>query len=152
MPDDITALFHWKNNMGKEKDRLSVSKKVFVQKILTRMDKVNQLKKSFDIDLYMDNFDDLPAIWGITLLHVVSSGSYPIYDQHVHRALMYCSKGIVEEIPISNGKKYKVYRQDYVPFFDNLRQQALHLTPKQIDDALWSFGKFLSRYPKMFTR
>jgi hypothetical protein len=47
----------------------------------------------------------------------------------------------LKEIPATNKDKEKLYFGGYVSFFDGLADE--NVTRKKIDEALWSFGKFL---------
>jgi hypothetical protein len=145
--NDIERLFQWKNNMGKNRDAMSGGKKTFVEKVITRLPVINRLKKDFDIEHYKKSFNDLSAIWGITLLHVVSSGVYPIYDQHVHRAYKFIVEGKPDILVFSNKERYRVYFEEYVPFFNTFKHHVHTQTSKEIDSALWAFGRYLSRFP-----
>jgi len=145
--EDIRLLFLWKNNMGKVEKSMSGKKEVFLAKVNSRLEFLNELKRDFDLGRYISFFGDLSAIWGITLLHVTSSGKYPIYDQHVHRAYRYLTTGDSSEISKYRPTIYRDYQDYYVPFFNSIRIDTPEFTEKQIDDALWAFGRFLSLYP-----
>ena len=79
------------------------------------------------------------AIWCIFWLHLQHPRHFPIYDQNVHRAMAFMLKWTDHEIPASNPKKVRIYLEKYRPFlsrFDDCK-------PRQVDRALWSFGRFL---------
>ncbi|MCX5658349.1 MAG: hypothetical protein NTW19_01340 [Planctomycetota bacterium] len=79
------------------------------------------------------------AIWRIFWLHLQHPSLYPIYDQHVHRAMAFLEGRNDREIPVSNARKIHVYLQEYQPFF---RQLACP-DHRRVDRALWTFGRFL---------
>ena len=50
------------------------------------------------------------AIWRIFWLHIQHPDTFPIYDQHVHRAMAYLlGPPTPEEIPIANSAKVKCF-------------------------------------------
>jgi hypothetical protein len=65
---------------------------------------------------------------------------YPIYDQHVHRAMRFIQTGARDEIPAADAQRINAYLDGYVPFHSLFAA----LDPRQVDKALWAFGKFLS--------
>jgi hypothetical protein len=65
---------------------------------------------------------------------------YPIYDQHVHRAMAFMQGGHEWEIPYYNPTKVRSYLGSYVPFFDSFAP----IERRRVDRALWAFGKFLA--------
>ena len=59
------------------------------------------------------------AIWRIFWLHLQHPEQFPIYDQHVHRAMAFMLKWPEEkrEIPVHNPTKVRNYLEVYRPFF-----------------------------------
>jgi hypothetical protein len=147
--DDITNLFLWKNNMGNRKENLAPTKKIFVNTVIAKLPLVNSLRENFNIELYINTFGKQSAVWGTTLLHAVSGASFPIYDQHVHRAYLYLCQLPDSKVPLYNPSRYQLYFEKYVPFFNQLRNAAEIQDPKILDNALWAFGRFLSLFPNM---
>jgi hypothetical protein len=143
--NDIHRLFEWKNNM---KDKLAKSKETFVKKIVENLQTANNLRTNYNHDLFIKTFGKLGPIWGITFLHALQPGEFPIYDQHAHRAYTCLSTGVLVTMP-KRHKIYTVYFDQYVPFFKQFSQAANNFQPKEVDNALWAFGKFLSRYPSL---
>lgn len=87
------------------------------------------------------------AIWRIFWLHLQHPVRFPIYDQHVHRAMAFLLGHPTLEIPIHNPTKVKSYLQCYRAFFASLLCMG---DSRRIDRALWAFGKFLgSEYGKL---
>ena len=79
------------------------------------------------------------AIWRIFWLHCWQPERFPIYDQHVHRAMRFLEAEVIEGIPAKDPDKIRAYVGQYLPFharFNCLNQRA-------VDKALWSFGKFI---------
>lgn len=146
LPDDILKIYQWKNNIGKNNDRMSSDKLDFVKRIGNKIAVVNRLRRSFSVQEFQNEFKDLSAIWGILLLHIINP-SYPIFDKHVYRAYRYIRRLEPKDISSSNPRKYKIYFEEYVPFFRSFYGDTSGFSRKEVDSALWAFGKFLSRYP-----
>lgn len=86
------------------------------------------------------------TIWRIFWLHLQHPSQFPIYDQHVHRAMAALCEWPKLEISAVNKTKVRTYLEDYRPFFARFQDH----NPRQVDRALWSFGRFLaSAYGKL---
>ena len=136
--DDLQKLFIWKNGM-----RLSDPKYSSLErKILHRLELINRLKSNFLIDEFNRAFSELSTIWKIFLLHCIKPNSYPIFDQHVFRAMRFIQTNTIVELPKSKKEKYSQYLNLYLSFFDRLvllsGQNGI-----EVDHALWVFGKSL---------
>ena len=81
------------------------------------------------------------AIWRIFWIHCHYPKQYPIYDQHVHRAMAHIENWDDIEIPSYNPKKIKLYLSKYINFYHNFKG----INHKKIDEALWAYGKFLTQ-------
>jgi hypothetical protein len=79
------------------------------------------------------------AIWRIFWLHLQHPGHFPIYDQHVHRAMAFMLMWTDIEIPGRDRKKVQSYLENYRSFFDGFSE----CDRRQVDRALWTFGRFL---------
>jgi hypothetical protein len=87
------------------------------------------------------------AIWRIFWLHLQHPQRFPIYDQHVHRAMAFMLKWPDLEIPQQDSEKIRKYLEVYRPFFDSFDD----CKQREVDRALWSFGRFLkSDYGRIF--
>ncbi len=138
----LEDLFHWKNGMtlkgsgGKEKS--------LNEKILNRIDLINQYKKLQGIDLnqFNDDFSDISAVWRIFLLHSIKPTVYPIYDQHIHRTYNYVHNEDWNTInnTIPDKTKLNFYFNTYLPYVHNLGVTDL----KKMDEAFFAFGQFLN--------
>jgi hypothetical protein len=86
------------------------------------------------------------AIWRIFWLHLQHPKRFPIYDQHVHRAMAYMLDRPNEqrEIPARHKAKVDFYLREYCPFFASFDG----CEKRQVDRALWTFGRFLKTYRK----
>ena len=139
--DDIKMLFEWKNGM---KLNGHVPKEASVNKVLSKLDIVNQLKSKFDITTFNSNFNGMSAIWKLFLLHIIRPCQYPIFDQHVYRAHFFIVNKEIKEIKESNKYKEEYYFKTYMPYYHSLT--SLEPDLRKIDKALWSFGKFLKTH------
>ena len=82
------------------------------------------------------------AIWRIFWLHLQHPKLFPIYDQHVHRAMAFLQTGEREEIPDYDPQKVESYWRRYLPFHATFEG----IESRSVDKALWAFGKFLKEY------
>lgn len=143
--DTLFALFEWKNG-SKLSDRKKTS---FEDKILSKLKIINLLKASsdFKLDEFLGEFREVSVIWKIFLLHIIKPNQYPIFDQHVYRAFYFIKYSKTRELPGNNERKEEIYFNEYLPFFKQIKGNN---TIKKVDEALWSFGKFLkTNYRKM---
>jgi hypothetical protein len=141
-PKNLEELFHWKNGMtlkgsgGKEKS--------LNEKIIKRIDTINQYKKdqNIELDQFNDDFSDLSAVWRIFLLHIIKPTKYPIYDQHIHRTFNYLHNLDWQSInnTIPNKTKLEFYFNTYLPYVQNFGEIDL----KAMDEAFFAFGQFLN--------
>ena len=87
------------------------------------------------------------AIWRIFWLHLQHPRHFPIYDQHVHRAMAFTLKWPDLEIPEQNPAKVRTYLAVYREFFARFKD----CDHRQADRALWTFGRFLrTEYARLF--
>jgi hypothetical protein len=81
------------------------------------------------------------TIWRIFWIHCHYPKQFPIYDQHVHRAMAHIQGWDSIEIPNYNKKKVDLYLTKYLEFYNEFKG----LPHKKVDEALWSYGKFLTQ-------
>lgn len=129
----VWALFRWKNGTP-----LSEKKKASVRKnFIGDRTEIPRNRNAPSLSIYLSKPGG--AIWRIFWLHCNCPQTYPMYDQHVHRAMASLKGWEDIEIPFSNERKVQMYLTEYLPFWDDFPG----LPPKMIDEALWSYGKFL---------
>jgi hypothetical protein len=128
----IAGWFAWKN-----RTRLSAKKIKTIRRYLSPEE---HIEHDVDIDA-LTQFLNRPggAIWRIFWLHLQHPRHFPIYDQHVHRAMAFTLKWPNLEIPARNPAKVRTYLGVYRPFFAHFNG----CNARQVDQALWSFGRFL---------
>jgi hypothetical protein len=131
--DRIWALFRWKNGKPLSgKKRASVKENFINEKI-----KIPQYLDNTVLSTYLNRPGG--AIWRIFWLHCNNPNIYPIYDQHVHRAMAKIKAWEEPEIPPQNRVKVEMYIKHYLQFW----REFLEFPAKPVDEALWAHGKFL---------
>ena len=133
----ILSLFRWKNGTPlSQRKRDSV-----LENFVRRQQELAQLNPNAKAGELLDHFAGGGAIWRIFWLHCWQPERFPIYDQHVHRAMafIHIQPGIPEEIPARDPAKIASYIQHYLPFHAKFNR----LDGRNVDKALWAFGKFL---------
>lgn len=139
----IFDLYKWKNGTP-----LSVSKQAAIQQnFIDRRNAMEPLPNSFSAHDFLARFDTGGAIWRIFWLHCCQPDRFPIYDQHVHRAMAFIEAGTDEEIPQYDRQKIDTYICRYLPFHATFSD----IDGRCVDKALWAFRKFIkpkrSRFP-----
>lgn len=132
----VRQLYEWKN-----KSRLSAKKLASVERnYIARIAELDRLPRSTSPNQFLGLFSAGGAIWRIFWLHCWQPTRFPIYDQHVHRAMSSIQTGEREEIDRWDDEpKVDAYVTRYLPFHAMFEQQDQRNT----DRALWAFGKFL---------
>jgi hypothetical protein len=121
-------LFEWKNGSILSQSKLSS----VIQNYPLSFPK-NQLEKR-----YMDPAASGGAIWNIFYMHCIDSEIWPIFDQHTYRAMHFVKTGKLKEISSAKPEVYESYKREYIPFVETLNSDQ-----RNIDKALYAFGKFL---------
>lgn len=134
-PDNVRELFLWKNSGGASDLKKKTIEKYFVASI----EEANNLSKNITPKEFLNRFRRGGVIWRIFFLHIWQPQKYPIYDQHVYRAMTFLCKGKKEEIPKRDKDKIESYLAHYIPFYKQFKDDE----NRSVDKALWTFGKFL---------
>ncbi|KAB7731920.1 hypothetical protein F5984_06780 [Rudanella paleaurantiibacter] len=143
----LRGLFEWKNNT---EDKLSEKKVSSVNQIIDKLEVVNQLADDWDAKTFSDSFGKISAIWQVFLMHVIQPSQFPIFDQHVYRASIYLQTGDIGELKGTTKQKLNAYKE-YQAFFGDVRL-ASACDSRNIDKALWAFGRFIKQYPRLFSK
>jgi hypothetical protein len=131
----IRELFYWKNS-----GPLSILKtKSIDTKFISKLPILAKLPKDHDVRSFFELFSDGGPIWRIFFLHIWQPNKYPIYDQHVHRSMCFLVHGRKVEIPQRTCEVIDSYVESYLPFHTQFRK----LQDREVDKALWMFGRFL---------
>jgi hypothetical protein len=133
--DSVLALFEWKNG-----GRLSRRKQASVEvNYIARLKELESLPGETTAEAFLKRFNHGGAIWRIYYLHLWAPDKYPIYDQHVHRAMEMIETGRSAEIPTGDRAKIAAYLTRYIPFY----RAFDGLNPRRVDKALWACGKYM---------
>ena len=133
----LEQLFEWKNG-----GKLSKGKQESVERnYLTRYAELSRLPAHVAARDLLQQFGGGP-IWRVFFLHCWRPQSFPIYDQHVHRAMEYVETGVPREIATSTQSVLADYTERYIPFWNRIQPGA----DRDADKALWVFGRLLKRY------
>lgn len=131
----LMNLFVWKNGRP-----LSEAKKKSVQR--NYLGRLNHVQRLGDIEGkgFLDAFPRGGAIWRIFWLHCCHHRRFPIFDQHVHRAMVFLQEGSRDELDQHpDREKIDLYLNQYLFFF----AQFADLDSLKVDQALWTFGRFI---------
>ncbi len=147
---NLEELFAWKNGIVSRdgaKVKMSKTKRKFLNNVLKHREDINELKSKWDIVRFDEIFKptEHAAIWNSFLMHIIRPNEYPIFDQHVYRSFYYLKTDRVQELKGSNKKRTEIYREDYLPFFLQIKGKSKKRL-KSVDEAMWAFGKFLKSY------
>jgi len=138
-PERILSLFEWKNGGSLSRRKLTSAKYNYIG----RLREVATLAEDTTPGEFLQLFHEGGAIWRIFWLHCWKPERFPIYDQHVHRAMEYIRARRCGEIPKSDRMIVTSYIQANLPFWEKLPA----MPDRRVDKALWVFGRFLKRFP-----
>jgi hypothetical protein len=134
-PESVRLLFEWKNG-----GKLSRLKQASVEaNYISRLGELRTLSRDTPVAEFLARFCNGGAIWRIYFLHIWAPHKFPIYDQHVHRAMELIETGRSSAIPSQDGAKIVAYLDRFVPFYSTF----LGLEPRGVDKALWACGKYM---------
>ena len=132
----ILELYRWKNGTPLSDKKLASVHRNFIQ----RRNELAQIQPNESANDFLARFTNGGAIWRIFWLHCWQPNQFPIYDQHVHRAMAFIENGVREEIPQNDPRKIEAYIARYLP----LHAQFSAIDGRAVDKALWAFGKFIN--------
>jgi len=132
----ILDLYQWKNGTPLSARKLTSVLENFVRRSV----ELAQLPPDINANDFLLHFKNGGAIWRIFWLHCWQPNRFPIYDQHVHRAMTFIRNGVSEEIPQYDPRKIQTYLDIYLPF----HAQFSGIDGRAVDKALWAFGKFIN--------
>lgn len=126
-------LFEWKNgSIISEKKKESINQNY---PLIFHGDKIYR---------YLNHKQNGGAIWNIFYLHCLEPAVWPIFDQHVFRAMKYLQTQEIIEVGNTNKQKYDSYLNEFIPFIHSLK----NFEQRTLDKALFSFGQFLKKAKK----
>ena len=135
----VTKLFVWKNG-----GKLSRLKQRSVERnFIDRIGELQGFPKDTSAETFLARFATGGAIWRIFWLHCWQPDRFPIYDQHVHRAMMLIEDREPDELAAKDDKrKIRLYLDRYLPF----HRRFAGSDQRSVDRALWAFGKFIKAW------
>lgn len=129
--ETLTKLLRWKLGVFSHAGRISAS---LEQNFLSRIDTARKLSKGVSAEEFLQQFPSGGAILRIFWLHCWHPRRFPIYDQHVYRAMRFIREGKKEELRAS--RVIDSYLQSYLPFFEPFRAAAAELPFDVANDGL----------------
>lgn len=135
----ILSLYKWKNGNTEisQKKLQSIERIYFAE--LNNPNNINFLEGGRE---YLEKLEG-GAIWDIFWLHCLNQCLFPIFDQHTYRSMTQIKNGSFSEIPNNRTKKLQIYFDEYIPFIRGF--DSLSLSPRDIDKALFAYGRFLKK-------
>jgi hypothetical protein len=135
--ESLADLFKWKIGKRFWRHHRPIIKREF----LAGIKKARYLCATMaDAREFLDAFPDGGVIYRIFWIHCWQPSRFPIYDQHVHRAMTFLLDGKPEELGDRKPKeKLGLYIERFIPF--HRRFQGIDF--RRVDRALWTFGKFI---------
>ncbi len=129
-PERLNHLFEWKNG-----GKISQRKLKSIQNNYShnRIKNIDELKGIYLNQNYLGG-----PIWNIFYVHCVKPKIFPIFDQHTYRAMFFIKEKVIKEIPKAKKEIYKIYNDEYIPFYDNF-----DIERRKIDKALFTYGQYL---------
>ena len=141
-PESVRALLAWKA-MSFTRKSIEAGEYPFVEAVIADLEHFQSipLNTPAEADKFLTNeLKGKGMIWKVFTLHILNPAKYPIFDQHVYRAMVYLKTGKIEEIPPSNEEKQLKYINEYPHFYN---EEHKHFEDRKLDKALFSFGQFL---------
>jgi hypothetical protein len=144
--ETLSALFKWKIGAWLFPRTLD---RTLRPHFLSRIEEARALPPYISAPDFLHIFRDGGPIYRIFWLHCWHPRRFPIYDQHVHRAMVFIQHGRVEELgEYSDEAKVAKYRECYIRFFETFRDVGIPfdlesdgVPSRKVDRALMAFGQ-----------
>ena len=136
-PARLRELYFWKNGGPLS----GLKRKSMEAHYVSRLKEIAGARKLEAKD-WLKQFGHGRAMWDIFFLHIWNQ-KFPIFDQHVYRAMKFIQKRKLCELPNKESEKTKIYLEEYLPFFRAMEAELHSPKNRKLDKALWRFGKFL---------
>lgn len=133
----IRELYRWKNGTPLSAAKQSSVETNFVQR---RTELLARRTDENPRDILSDLGEGRP-IWRIFWLHCWQPDRFPIFDQHVYRAMTYIECGTAAELSGAANSKIGAYLDEYIGFYRKFPGDR-----RIVDKALWTFGRAI-RHP-----
>jgi hypothetical protein len=147
--ETLTQLFRWKIGAWLFARTLEHTVKPH---LLSRIEEARALPPDISAADFLQVFRDGGAIYRIFWLHCWHPRRFPIFDQHVHRAMTFICNGNMEELS-EYGDEEKIHKfiEAYIPFFASVSDVGIPFDLKsdgvpgrKVDRALMAFGQAIS--------
>jgi hypothetical protein len=137
-PATIRSLFKWKIGPRFFESHWPKIERTFV----IRLDEALALPENVSAEHLLELFDEGGVVYRIFWLHCLRPHRFPIYDQHVHRAMNLIEGHSHRELSAHpQTTRVELYLKRYIPFHE--RHFDGH-DSRHVDQALWAFGKFMN--------
>jgi hypothetical protein len=145
--ETLRDLFYWKEGPQFFKKKWPAINDNFV----SRREQAEDLPSTISAQDFLATFPRGGRIYRIFWLHCWFPNRFPIYDQHVHRAMSYIQDGEAEELEnYGDDEAVKSYIDRYIPFHQPYAAIRLPFDPRldgipsrKADRALFVFGRSL---------
>jgi hypothetical protein len=150
--DNLQKLYEWKN----ETRTLSENKQKSINKLKENLPDIRRrfensgssINELEDIYKYSFQIFKHGNIWNLFFLHILKYDNCPIADKYVYRAYNYICNG-KNQLPLNSD--WEIYIE-YRDFFNEIALKTNRKSikeRKEIDEALWGFGKNLEPKKKI---
>jgi hypothetical protein len=138
----LKALFRWKIGPRFFEHHWPEVERLFV----ARLDEALGLPQDVSAEQVLELFGEGGVVYRIFWLHCLRPTRFPIYDQHVHRAMNLIEGDRHRELNTHTQKaQVRLYTERYLPFWS---RHFNGLDARSVDQALWAFGKFMNEKRK----
>lgn len=146
--ESLRTMFRWKmGTQFQNAEKLAERERHFI----SRTEEARGFAADVTAADFLASFANGGRIARIFWLHCWYPDRFPIYDQHVHRAMVFIQEGRIEELAMFTDKAaIDAYLTRYLPFHGEYKRLDLPFDVKRdgvrhrnIDRALWTFGKCL---------
>jgi hypothetical protein len=161
--DDVFEIYEpkpgWKQGGKKE---YAIYNEVDIALLQRYRSGLEQESKDVQKDLYeeISMMNGVGIVNAVFIFHILCPSKYPLYDKFVHYAYDYIHGGVsIEYIrDVIGDQKYRhiyEYVDGYRSFFFNfmtrikgMNKEDVELNERNVDKALWAFGRWLKKHPK----
>ncbi len=166
--DTIECLYIWKNGGNLFSNQQKGINDRYKEPLRGYLENPPTHKKLEEV--YLDYKDDKSGgmIWNIFYLHIISKNSklnkkleyeYPIFDQHVYRAMCFMKSkelGLNDFRELESHQRTRIFKEywNYIEFYNGIKKdtdkyfkKADDVHGRKIDRALFLFGKNIKEAP-----
>src|ERR1039457_6849694 len=99
--------------MEKRRGTLRKEKNAVSENIIAKLEHLRTLPKDMTPEDFLGKEAKGRMIWRIFLLHIWQHTQYPIFDQHVYRAMIFMKTRTIKELPDDCAAKQQKYITEY---------------------------------------